>query len=114
MKDDVTIQILTFSSSSALFNNTVVYRTMPIHLSTIVLLVVLSQTYGFIRSYQVVNNVFRFSKAESIAWEEVFPEATIKTFCLPEHRPLGCTVEESLADLELKPVFISKVYSLEI
>jgi len=30
-------------------------------------------------------------------------------FMLVEHKPLGCTVEESLADLDALPIFIAKV-----
>jgi hypothetical protein len=86
---------------------------MTLLLSKIVLLAIISQTFGFIRSYYVRKEMLRFSQAESITWEEVFPDATLKTFSLPEHRPLGCTVEESLADLQMKPVFVSKVSILE-
>jgi hypothetical protein len=87
---------------------------MSLLLSKVALIVMLSQAYGFLRSQQLVKAVLRFSKAESIAWEEVFPDATLKSFCLLEHRPLGCTVEESLADLIRKPVFVSKVKVLNI
>ena len=38
---------------------------------------------------------------------ELYPEAVLHTFNLTQHRPLGCTVEESLG--EGKYVFISKV-----
>lgn len=42
-------------------------------------------------------------------FEGAFPDATILDFVLEEHKPLGCTVEESLGDKTLKPVFVSKV-----
>jgi hypothetical protein len=40
--------------------------------------------------------------------KDVFPTAQFYTFDMPEHRPLGCTVEESLDPLE-EYVFVSKV-----
>ena len=49
------------------------------------------------------------SVAGSVDWESIFPNADILTITLQQHRPLGCTVEESLAKSDLKPVFISKV-----
>lgn len=41
--------------------------------------------------------------------EKLFPEATILEFTLEHHKPLGCTVEESLAHPMEKHVFITKV-----
>ena len=39
-----------------------------------------------------------------------FPQAEMIEFVLPKHRPLGCTVEESLADNDVAHhVFVSKV-----
>jgi len=40
--------------------------------------------------------------------QEVFPEGEILTFTLVDHRPLGCTVEESLNEQD-DYVFVSKV-----
>lgn len=42
-------------------------------------------------------------------FEGAFPDAQILEIVLTEHKPLGCTVEESLGDTTLKPVFVSKV-----
>ncbi|KAI2510188.1 hypothetical protein MHU86_4220 [Fragilaria crotonensis] len=76
-----------------------------------VLLVLLSQlstSWGF---HSVVG-LQRYSlrlHAEDFPWESAFPDAQVLTIQMQEHRPLGCTVEESLADSDLKPVFVSKV-----
>jgi hypothetical protein len=78
-----------------------------------VLLVLLSQlstSWGF---HSVVG-LQRYSlrlHAEDVPWESAFPDAQVLTIQMQEHRPLGCTVEESLADSDLKPVFVSKVRS---
>jgi hypothetical protein len=41
--------------------------------------------------------------------KQAFPDAEFLEFVLEEHRPLGCTVEESLAHPKEKFVFVSKV-----
>jgi hypothetical protein len=48
--------------------------------------------------------------ATNTAVQEVYPKAEIMTMTLTKHRPLGCTVEESI-DTENDPtvVFVSKV-----
>jgi C-terminal processing protease CtpA/Prc len=40
--------------------------------------------------------------------KDIFPTAQFYTFEMPQHRPLGCTVEESMDALE-NYVFVSKV-----
>ena len=45
--------------------------------------------------------------AELLNPQKVFPEAVIEEFSLANHRPLGCTVEESLADTNY--VFVTKI-----
>ena len=59
-----------------------------------------------------------FTRIHSTASEEpvdvtdtdtLFPGATVLEFSLKQHKPLGCTVEESLAHPAEKHIFISKV-----
>lgn len=54
----------------------------------------------------------RLYAEDETTWESAFPSADIIDISLPEHKPLGCTVEESLGDNDLKPVFVSKVGGL--
>lgn len=44
--------------------------------------------------------------------DEMFPDATILEFTLEQHKPLGCTVEESLAHTKEKHVFVTKVCAM--
>lgn len=79
-----------------------------------VLLVVLSQL-SCSRGFHSVLRSRRYSSrlhAEEVLWESAFPDAQVLTIQMQEHKPLGCTVEESLADSDMKPVFVSKVRSL--
>lgn len=57
------------------------------------------------------TRIYSTSKESStdISAENMFPDATILEFTLEEHKPLGCTVEESLAHPMEKHVFITKV-----
>jgi hypothetical protein len=45
--------------------------------------------------------------SDVISAENIFPYAEFKEFVLFPHRPLGCTVEESLADA--RHIFVTKV-----
>jgi hypothetical protein len=45
--------------------------------------------------------------SDVISAENLFPSAEFKEFVLSPHRPLGCTVEESLADA--RHIFVTKV-----
>jgi hypothetical protein len=56
----------------------------------------------------------RLYAEEEVAWESAFPSAQVIEVSLPEHKPLGCTVEESLGDTVLKPVFVSKVSKVHV
>jgi hypothetical protein len=57
------------------------------------------------------TRIYSTSKESStdISAENMFPDATILEFTLEEHKPLGCTVEESLAHPMEKHVFITKL-----
>mmetsp|Transcript_22562 Transcript_22562/g.37320 ORF Transcript_22562/g.37320 Transcript_22562/m.37320 type:complete len:270 (+) Transcript_22562:120-929(+) len=54
-------------------------------------------------------NLRLFAEQEEVDWESAFPSAEVLEVSLPDHKPLGCSVEESLGDTALKPVFVSKV-----
>ena len=85
-------------------------------------------TVLFILLTEIVNTMgfcvvsFRLQKGLSLynagndysTWEGAFPDAEVVHVSLPKHRPLGCTVEESLADSDLQPVFVSKVGFLKL
>lgn len=44
-----------------------------------------------------------------VSAQDLFPDATILNFTLQEHKPLGCTVEESLAHANEKHIFVTKL-----
>jgi len=44
---------------------------------------------------------------------KLFPDATVLDFTLEKHKPLGCTVEESLAHPMEKHIFVTKVCYVE-
>jgi hypothetical protein len=74
------------------------------------LLLLLTAATAFVpSSFGRLNNNWRLFAEEEVAWESAFPSAQVLEVSLPEHKPLGCTVEESLGDTDLKPVFVSKV-----
>ena len=78
----------------------------------VVLVVVLSRTLGFsplVGQHRSFCRTLRLRASEGESYETVFPGAEILQVSLTHHKPLGCTVDESLADKELKPVFVSKV-----
>jgi hypothetical protein len=77
----------------------------------LILLTEIVNTMGFCRVFRLQTGSVRLYTTEDdySTWEGAFPNAEIFHISLPEHRPLGCTVEESLADSDLKPVFVSKV-----
>jgi hypothetical protein len=73
------------------------------------LLATLSTTLGFSRTFGLQRPSLRLYAEEEVAWESAFPDAEVLDIRLKEHKPLGCTVEESLGNSDLKPVFISRV-----
>lgn len=53
--------------------------------------------------------IFTMDESIIMTEKEAFPDAEFHDFVLKEHRPLGCTVEESLAHPMEKHVFVAKV-----
>ena len=78
--------------------------------ASLVLLLQFSNLWGFHFVLRLRRCSLRLH-AEEVPWESAFPDAQVLTIQMQEHIPLGCTVEESLADSDLKPVFVSKVRS---
>lgn len=73
-------------------------------------MLLLTAVHAFVpHTFGRLNTVRLFAEAEEVAWESAFPSAQVIEVSLAEHKPLGCTVEESLGDTNLKPVFVSKV-----
>ena len=97
-------------------------------LASLVLYLSVSQTNAFVPNRQLLSLAVQQNNAqgtrvgasvEEVAAEEdavsvptkvleVFPDAVFLIFEMPEHRPLGCTVEESL-DPSDDYVFVSKI-----